>query len=525
MLHKNVRSLLYYVAGVTLVCLMIELSKRGSGLEPQLYVVETVKKEELAALPSPVLSVGEGEAEEIIPRRNRGRPGTNELYQGANPKPAAALSEREQFKQWKASMKISPEEVGLFKKWKQEQGRSKKQMKLKSIGDGTSQVRNEITDDERENYNKGDGDEKEEERQNEEENAIDVKEKSKPLLEVEETGGYGDPDEDDDDDLEGVSPVMEYDPPDSQHSCTDLTMTDTLLERAKNVREACDRLQDELGGQRRLYSRFRWAVPERLLYCPVFKAASTTWLVNYLSLANSTSNPKSGNLHKKITDLFPPPGTNKLRKRIFDESTKFIVVRHPFERFVSAYRDKLAGFSRNPHYLETRKYIIKNYRKNRKSKSEIPTFREAVDFVLAELDKRESNGKEKILIDGHFTPYSERCLPCAMKYDVIIKMESLEEDSNYLIEQCGLQDRLKISHENPAPTGPETAQGTKNKSKGVRKGKEKAKVVNSTGETALKYFRDIPTSKIRQLYQHYRHDFEIFGYSASEYLADDGDER
>ena len=39
-------------------------------------------------------------------------------------------SEREQFKLWKATPKISPEDVGLFKKWKQEQGWSKKQLEL-----------------------------------------------------------------------------------------------------------------------------------------------------------------------------------------------------------------------------------------------------------------------------------------------------------------------------------------------------------------------------------------------------------
>ena len=65
----------------------------------------------------------------------------------------------------------------------------------------------------------------------------------------------------------------------------------------------------------------------------------------------------------------------KLRKQIYSESVKFIVVRHPFERLVSAYRDKLAGYTRNEHYLDMRKVIIKNYRKNKSDKSAIPTFK------------------------------------------------------------------------------------------------------------------------------------------------------
>ena len=78
--------------------------------------------------------------------------------------------------------------------------------------------------------------------------------------------------------------------------------------------------------------------------------------------------------------------------------------------------------------------------------------------------------------------------------------------------------RIGVLHENQAPTGPETKQGFKNKSKKVKKGEEKAKKAITNTKTALDFFRDIPTSKIRRLYQHYRHDFEIFGYRAEEYL-------
>ena len=78
--------------------------------------------------------------------------------------------------------------------------------------------------------------------------------------------------------------------------------------------------------------------------------------------------------------------------------------------------------------------------------------------------------------------------------------------------------RIGVLHENQAPTGPETKQGFKNKSKKVKKGEEKSKKAITDTKTALDFFRDIPTSKIKRLYQHYKEDFEIFGYSAEEYL-------
>ena len=87
----------------------------------------------------------------------------------------------------------------------------------------------------------------------------------------------------------------------------------------------------------------------------------------------------------------------------------------------------------------------------------VEIFRESVDFVLVELRKMEA-GSSDLVIDGHFMPYTRRCIPCAIDYDVIIKFESLEADSEYMIEQCHLEDVLEIKHENAAPTGPRTAQ-------------------------------------------------------------------
>ena len=72
MVHKNLRTLLYYVVGVTAVCLMIEVtdrspvtgirfcqtkflwqvSKRSSGLDPALYVVETEASHNLVSPPA-----------------------------------------------------------------------------------------------------------------------------------------------------------------------------------------------------------------------------------------------------------------------------------------------------------------------------------------------------------------------------------------------------------------------------------------------------------------------------------------
>ena len=55
MLNKNLRSILYYVVTVSVLCLMIEVTKRvpdpRTSLSPKFYEVVTAKQSELATLP------------------------------------------------------------------------------------------------------------------------------------------------------------------------------------------------------------------------------------------------------------------------------------------------------------------------------------------------------------------------------------------------------------------------------------------------------------------------------------------
>jgi len=502
-LNKNLRHILYYVVTVSLLCLMIEVTKRipdpRTTLSPKYYEVVTAKHSELQTLPK---ESEDDEAVDVIPRRNRGRlplkKTVSEHVEPAEP----VIDEKAKFREWKIKQNIkSDEKGGLFKRWK-------KEMRFGQSGIGKEKVlENKFTSDE---SNREDDQDEEVEEEEEEEKEVRMSD---------EPEGYDDSlaiadNLIDTDDLidypEGITRYVAA----ADNSCSDFSLTQTLRERRERVREACQKLQVQ---QRILYSRMRWAVPERLLYCPVFKAASTSWLMNYFKLSNSSSSPKEGNLHTKITNLFPPPATFKLRKQIYSESVKFIIVRHPFERLVSAYRDKLAGFTRNEHYLNMRKVIIKNYRTDKSDRSSIPSFKESVDFVLDELKKME-RGSSNLVIDGHFMPYTRRCIPCAIDYDVIIKFESLEDDSQYLIEECHLENKLKVIHENAAPTGARTAQGQKNKSKKVKAGKAEPARSSSSSAQSLKFYQDIEPEKMKELYNHYLLDFEIFGYSAEEYL-------
>ena len=105
-----------------------------------------------------------------------------------------------------------------------------------------------------------------------------------------------------------------------------------------------------------------------------------------------------------------------------------------------------------------------------------------------------------------------------------------------------------MRHENPAPTGPRghqvriyktininnlpiqpliplsivslTLQGYKNMSRNVKESQERTKEDNYSLYQALDLFKSISQAQILKLYYYYKHDFEIFGYSAREYLSE-----
>ena len=94
-----------------------------------------------------------------------------------------------------------------------------------------------------------------------------------------------------------------------------------------------------------------YAIVKNLLHfmTQVPKAASTSWLHAFLKLANVPDHliPEDNGmgLHAFLRDKYPLLSKN-LNKQFMTKSVKFVVVRHPFERIISAYLDKLHSYAR-----------------------------------------------------------------------------------------------------------------------------------------------------------------------------------
>ncbi|XP_020295112.1 carbohydrate sulfotransferase 11-like [Pseudomyrmex gracilis] len=253
------------------------------------------------------------------------------------------------------------------------------------------------------------------------------------------------------------------------------------------------------------YAAFYMVRAYNVSYCPVYKAGSTTWLYNLCLLMNVSE--KTLNSGKKQLSSIARRAIPELEypeaDRVLNASKKLLVVRHPFERLLSAYRDKLensvAGreygtlhFYRKYGVKIVRKYRRKNFKKPRpdqviRRKGMLlpsgmePTFREFVDYVI---DTDLGNYG-----DDHWMPYYLFCTPCLVKYDIIAKVETLWRDQVYAINKLGLQHKIKPRWRHN----------------------------NGYVNAFPIYFSQLNKSTVRKLYEKLKLDFELFDYSPDIY--------
>jgi len=168
-----------------------------------------------------------------------------------------------------------------------------------------------------------------------------------------------------------------------------------------------------------------------------------------------------------------------------------MIVRHPFERILSAYRDKLEHRKdREFYYRRYGKEIVKSQRENNSplaNRSE-PTFVEFLKYLV----------KTRVY-DEHWRPFTAECAPCKMNYQIILKMESLEEEHLFLATKLNLLDYLLAL-----------------KSTGSL-----LQNINPNGRTehnyAEQYYREVPKQLLQQVYKLYEEDFRLFDYSPKKY--------
>ena len=237
-------------------------------------------------------------------------------------------------------------------------------------------------------------------------------------------------------------------------------------------------------------------------WCKVPKAASTSWAELFLSARKRATNNR-GLTHTTLRRLMPRPKSLLELRNIQTKSFSFMTVRHPFDRLLSAYRDKFFRLDNSSEedtkatkfYTLYGSSIIKTYRKEPPQNimyNNVPTFKEFVSYLLE---------TSVATYNEHWLPYFLLCTPCHVQYNIIGKTETINEDSREIME--------RLKEHGVSLTNQEEASLQHTHKTGNR----------STTSSSEIYFSQIPNRMVQSLHNRYLLDFLMFGYDIEPYLS------
>lgn len=233
-----------------------------------------------------------------------------------------------------------------------------------------------------------------------------------------------------------------------------------------------------------------WAsVRQKVIYCPLAKVACSSWRLLFMQM--------SGEYDFDHPELYKPHDFNLLAKyglkRLSQYETdevksmlraypRFIITRHPYSRLHSAFTEKFTSKNGkwNPLYPPSvGAKIVKKYWKNPSEQSlktgQNITFEDFVHY----LGDNDLTMKQKV--DAHWAPYYWYCFPCQVRYDYILKQETMDRDSGYLLDRV-LNTTVRLSR------------------------------LNNFNHTNIAAYEDIPQQYMQDLWDSYHQDFELFDY-------------
>ncbi|XP_037617328.1 carbohydrate sulfotransferase 10 [Sebastes umbrosus] len=242
----------------------------------------------------------------------------------------------------------------------------------------------------------------------------------------------------------------------------------------------------------------------KILFCQTPKVGNTQWkkVLIVLNGAFPTVEEIPENLvhdHEKnglprLSSLTPQEITHRLNTYF-----KFFIVRDPFERLISAFKDK---FVKNPRFEPWYKHdiapaIIRKYRKSHRDSDLAASGLHFEDFVryLGDVEGRHRMDRQFGEHIIHWVTYAELCAPCEIHYSVVGHHETLEQDALHILKAAGIDQMVSY----PAiPPGITRYNRTK----------------------VEQYFSGISKRDIRRLYARYQGDFHLFGYPSPDFLLD-----
>ncbi|XP_078343422.1 carbohydrate sulfotransferase 11-like [Oculina patagonica] len=253
--------------------------------------------------------------------------------------------------------------------------------------------------------------------------------------------------------------------------------------RTKQMQEYCSKHVNDSNVEHVDLSNIIVLEKHKLVFCPVPKVSCSVWkrlLVNLEGV--NIEKDVHQEIKNKLTSL--QQFSLKDRRNILKTYTKFMFVRNPFERLLSAYKDVFLGrFKRSNNFWQgyrrrVREYLVQNGRLGIDPNVDNTTFEEFATYVV--LTKR--NG-EKLQV--HWREMTSLCHPCYIQFDYIGHYETLSEDAQFIFRKTNLQDKVQFPQWRPS----------------------------DTHFLMQKYYSNLTLLRIAQLQNIYKEDMELFGYA------------
>lgn len=241
-----------------------------------------------------------------------------------------------------------------------------------------------------------------------------------------------------------------------------------------------------------------------IIYCYVPKVACTNWKRILIVLSESLLREgvperdplviplqlvHNSSMHFTFNKFWKRYGklAKHLMKVKLKKYTKFLFVRDPFVRLISAYRNKFE-MPNAEFYQRFAQVMLRRYANQPTPPATVkeafdaglrPSFSHFIQYLLDPQTEKERPFNE------HWRQVYRLCHPCQIQYDFVGHLETVEEDAEHLLRQLRVDNVVDF----PA---------------------SKRNLTASSWEAD--WFHAVPVAARRELYKLYEADFRLFGY-------------
>ncbi|XP_038071652.1 carbohydrate sulfotransferase 11-like [Patiria miniata] len=316
-------------------------------------------------------------------------------------------------------------------------------------------------------------------------------------------------------DLQDTRQLFTLNPPDTNHS---RSWEDEQVHRRKLISDTCRAAKKR---SKDIYPRLEYDFSKvhserwlkfllvvdslKMVYCYVPKVGTTSWKRLLLVLegrVNSTEELGQKKTHNLTVSFMRNLNsyTPEEAKWVLTNYKKFLFVRNPFERILSAYQDKFQNdYPASKIFRTVWSEMIIRYsggdlseaRQRRQDGTLNVTFPQFARFV-ADSNSLVSGGRVYNQRNEHWMEAYRVCHPCAIDYDWVGHYDSMHTDADRILRAVGVDTAVRFPNFTTNPTG------------------------SSSYDTLRRYYSQLSTEEIVAIYRNYILDFTMFGFDIPE---------